>query len=177
MVPDGFVLIGKVVGAHGLKGAVKIFSYAESSTIYQRGLAVLLVDTAGRVINHTEVLWADPVKKGVRIAFEGIGDRNAAEAVLNASVYVEKTILPELEEDTYYWSDLIGLSVYDEEKGYLGKLSSIMPTGNHDVYVITDASKGADYEVLIPALATVVTSVDLVDKSMHVKVPDGLMPM
>lgn len=83
-----------------------------------------------------------------------------------------KPYLPPLEsEDTFYWKDLIGISVYDEEGTFLGILESIIETGSNDVYVV----KKDEEEILIPALASVVKAVDVSRKSMHVSIPEGLL--
>jgi 16S rRNA processing protein RimM len=173
---DGFVLIGKIVGAHGIRGAVKVYSEEEASVeIYKKGLTVLLVDDRGKAAHHT-IQWSEPYKKGFRIAFNGICDRNASEAIIGARLYIDEAEIPPLEKGTYYWSDLIGLAVHDVKAGYIGQISSIMPTAGHDVYIVQDPDKGANYEVLIPALASVVIDVDLEQQMMQVDVPEGLMP-
>ena len=175
MIPDGFVSIGKIIAAHGIRGVVKVHSEAVSADVYTRGLAVLLEGGKDDFGTYT-IQWCEPYKKGLRIAFKGVGDRNAAEALIGAAIFVSKDQLPPLEKGTFYWSDLIGLSVYDIKTGYLGKIDSIMPTAGHDVYIIKDSAKGADYEVLIPATTSVVTIVDLEQKKMQVDMPEGLVP-
>ena len=83
---------------------------------------------------------------------------------------MDRTLLPELASDTYYWADLIGLSVYTTQGDYLGRLTSILPTGSNDVYIV----RTEDRETLVPALASVVCSVDLANQTMRVKLPEGL---
>ena len=77
--------------------------------------------------------------------------------------------MPPLEDGSYYWCDLIGSAVYDDEQ-YIGTLESIIPTGSNDVYVVTDGEK----ETLVPALASVVREVDVNRKRMRVTLPEGL---
>jgi 16S rRNA processing protein RimM len=76
-----------------------------------------------------------------------------------------------LENGSYYWIDLIGIEVYTAEDDYLGRIESIIETGSNDVYVVKDKKK----EVLIPALKSVVTDIDLSQKRMQVDLPDGLI--
>ena len=83
---------------------------------------------------------------------------------------MEKSRLPALEEGTYYWSDLIGLDVHATDGRFLGKIASIFRTGSNDVYVTRDE----DRETLIPALVSVVKSVDLETGRMTVDLPEGL---
>ena len=93
-----------------------------------------------------------------------------AEALIGAEFFIEKEILPELEEGTYYWIDLIGLSVYTTDDVCIGRIESILQTGSNDVYVVKDKNK----ETLIPALASVILSVNLEEKIMRVDLPEGL---
>lgn len=174
-IPDEFVSIGKVIGAHGIRGVVKVYAAAASVDIYTTGLAVYLGSGEDGARAYT-IQWCEPYRKGFRIAFKGVCDRDAAEGLVGTEIYIPKEQLPSLEKGTYYWSDLIGLAVYDISAGCLGQIASIMPTAGHDVYVVKDPAKGAGYEVLIPALASVVTDVDLERKKMQVELPEGLIP-
>lgn len=108
------------------------------------------------------------------MALEGVVDCGQAETLVGSALYIGKDKLPELESDTYYWFDLIGLSVFDAENAYLGKVESIFETGSNDVLVVKDRDRGPKHEVLIPALATVIESVDLKEKKLRVKLPEGL---
>jgi len=79
-----------------------------------------------------------------------------------------------LEAGTYYWSDLIGLSVFSKDEDYIGRLTAILPTGSNDVYVVANVVQGHKKEVLIPALESVVVDIDLEKRVMHVDLPEGL---
>ncbi len=171
--PDDFLLIGKITGVHGIRGNVKVMSYGESPDIFETDQPFLILDEMGTAHTHT-IDWVKPHKQGLLMAFHGLRDRGDAEALLRAEIYIKKSDLPDLEEDTYYWFELIGLSVFDGTGGFLGRIESIMPTGSNDVYVVKDKDRGAAYEVLIPALASVVHSVDLEKGTMTVELPEGL---
>ena len=104
------------------------------------------------------------------ISFKGVTDRDRAEALIGAELFIPETELPELDEDTYYWFELIGIEVYNTQEDYLGRITSIFPTGSNDVYVV----KNKTNEVLIPALESVVIDIDLELKRMRVDLPEGL---
>ena len=104
------------------------------------------------------------------MAFGEVADRDTAETLRGAALYVEKSRLPDLEDENYYWFELIGMEVYTPDGGYLGRLESILPTGSNDVYVVRDA----DRETLVPALASVVKAVDTATGRMEVVLPEGL---
>jgi len=165
--------IGKIVGAHGIKGVVKVFSYAESQSRYQSGMQLVLKDSHGNRFVHT-VIWAKPHAKTVLLSLDGIQERSQAEAVIGSELFIEKAGLEELDEGSYYWNDLLGLAVYSVNGEYLGELSAIIPTGSNDVYVVKQSKSKSQAEVLIPALVSVVKEVDLDRKIMRVDLPEGL---
>ena len=160
--------IGKIVGFHGLKGIVKVLSYAESPLIFEAGKSLPLRKPNGETV-VCKILSAKPHKRVILMALEDVTDRNEAEKLADAEFLIDKSEFPETEEDTYYWADLIGLSVFDADR-YIGKIDSILETGSNDVYVVKDR----DHEVLIPALASVVIHVDPENGIMKVDLPEGL---
>ena len=105
------------------------------------------------------------------ISLKGVTDRERAEELIGAELFIPETELPELDEDTYYWFELIGIEVYTTEGYYLGRITTILPTGSNDVYVVKDNKK----EVLIPALESVVLDIDLELKRMRLDLPEGLV--
>jgi hypothetical protein len=86
----------------------------------------------------------------------------------------DKSRLPVLTEDTYYWFDLVGLSVYDPAGFLLGRLDEVIPTPGNDVYVVKGNVEGQPRELLIPAIGDVVLSIDMAGKTMVVELPEGL---
>ena len=163
------ILIGRIVGAHGLAGGVKLASYAASIEAFAGGRALLAVSAEGEETLY-EVERAKARGRSVLLSLKGVTLRSQAEALAGWEVFIDKTTLPELEEGTYYWSDLIGLAVYAVDGRFLGRLESIFQTGSNDVYVVKHAGR----ELLLPALASVVQTVDLEARRMQVKVPEGL---
>lgn len=166
----GYVLIGKIVGVHGLKGTNKFKSYAESLSVFYPGRSILIRDNRNRETSG-ELDWVKSHTKTPLISFKGVNDRSQADALIGAELFIPATELPELDEDDYYWFELIGLEVYSTQEDYLGRITSIFPTGSNDVYVVKDKNK----EVLIPALESVVIDIDLDLKRMRVDLPEGLV--
>jgi 16S rRNA processing protein RimM len=163
------VLIGKIVGTHGLKGTSKIQSFAESLEIFKSG-TVLLVSSPDGSENRYEIDWIKPHSRGALLSLREITGRDQAKSLIGSELYIEKTELPELEDGAYYWFDLIGVSVYASDNRFIGRLDSIIETGANDVYVVKDAER----EILVPALESVVRSIDIESKIMRVELPEGL---
>ena len=170
MDKKGYVLIGKIVGVHGLKGTNKFKSYAESLSVFYPGQSILIRDNRNRETS-VELDWIKSHTGTPLISFKGVTDRDRAEAFIGAELFIPETELPKLDEDTYYWFELIGIEVYNTQEDYLGRITSIFPTGSNDVYVVKNKTK----EVLIPALESVVIDIDLELKRMRVDLPEGLI--
>ena len=173
MRKEEYLPIGKIVGVHGIHGNLKILSYAESLAVFKPESRLVLKTADGREKIYT-INWVKPHSKTTLLSLSGIKDRSSAEALIGAELLIEKAVLPELEEGTFYWFDLIGLSVFTVEEQYIGQIESVLPTGSNDVYVVKDPKRGPKYEKLIPALESVIRSVDLKKKIMLVDLPEGL---
>ena len=169
MNPDT-VIIGKIVGVHGIKGYVKVHCEAEFFSVFAPGHAVIVRDSKGgsRVM---EIVDARPQGRKQLLLLKGISDRNLAETLPGSDLLVEKSSLPDLEPDTYYWSDIVGMSVISVDGRHVGTVASLIETGSNDVYVIQTPDTG---EILIPAIASVVLEIDLNRKIMRVDIPEGL---
>lgn len=163
------VLIGKIVGAHGVKGTSRISPYVESLTIFKPGRALLICKPDGSE-NSYEINWVKPHSRGALLALKDVTSRDQAKTLVGSELYIKRAGLPKLEDGAYYWFDLIGLKVYTSDDQYLGRLDAIIETGANDVYAI----KKDDREILIPALKSVVRSVDIGQKIMRVELPEGL---
>ena len=173
MEKEGFLLIGKIVGVHGVRGNVKLYSYAESISIFEEGSSILLVDAEG--LDKTFVIeTVKPHKNIVLLSLDGIYSRELAAALTGSEVFTETSKLPELGEDGYYWFDIIGLSVFTLSGEFCGRIDSIITTGSNDVYVVKNSDNPDKSELLIPALESVVLSVDPEHKKMIVDLPEGL---
>jgi 16S rRNA processing protein RimM len=167
--PENTLLIGKIVGAHGTDGVCKVASYAASLAIFEPGCR-LWVETDEAHFQAYEILWVKPHSKSALMALRDVNDRDAAETLRGGGLYIEKSRLPTLEDDHFYWFELIGMEVYTEDGRFLGRLASILPTGSNDVYVVHHAGQ----ETLIPALASVVKRIDTAARRMEVILPEGL---
>lgn len=161
--------MGRIVGVHGIAGNLKLLSYAESLAVFDAGRTVVARSNAGDETTY-EIEWAKAQGRSTLLSLKGITHRVQAEALIGCDLFLDKSTLPKLEEGAYYWADLIGMAVYSVDGTLLGRLASIFRTGSNDVYVITQENR----ELLLPALRSVVKSIDLETHRMEVEVPEGL---
>ena len=123
------VLLAAVMGAQGLKGEVKAKVFTETPDALKRYDAVHTRD--GRKLKITAFR---PTKPGEAVmAFAGISDRNAAEALKGTELFVTRDALPATGEEEFYHADLIGLEARDHEGRIIGKVSALHNYGASDV--------------------------------------------
>ena len=173
MAKKDFLFIGEIVGVHGVKGNIRISSFAESLSAFNPGSVLLLRHNKGWEKTYS-IKWVKPHTRTPLLALKGIESRTQAEGLIGSKLYIEKSRLPALEEGIFYWFDIIGLSVFTVEGEFIGRVESIMPTGSNDVYIVKDITGDHEKETLIPALEAVIKSIDLKHKTMQVDLPEGL---
>ncbi len=162
--------IGAVTGVHGLKGKLKVKSFAVSLDPFVQGRKFLLEKERNRV--EFISAGASVSRKGVLLSLKGIYTPEAARELVGCTILIHKDQLPPLEEDTWYWQDLYGLDVMDAQRGVLGKITSILATGASDVLVVHDNDSGQ--ETMIPMHEKFVLSVDMNEGRVHTDLPEGL---
>lgn len=161
--------VGKIVGIFGVYGELKVVLTAAETGHFDPGRSLMLREKEGWYTPLT-VRTVKVHKNTLRVRFEEIGDRDAAERRVGANLYIPREALPEIDDDTWYWCDLIGLEVYDTEDVHIGRVTSMIETGANDVFVVT--KEGG--EILIPAIASVVRDIDPESGRMRVDLPEGL---
>jgi 16S rRNA processing protein RimM len=168
------IQIGRIVGAHGIQGVVKVHSYAESMDCFTHADGVFMIDAAGRR-TRCEALWVKPQKKGLLMAIQDVTTRDQAESMAGRELWIPRNSLPPLDEDTHYWIDLIGMTVFTNDGEHLGRVSDIIATGANDVYVVATPEGYPVKEILLPAIASVVLEVDEAGRKIIVELPEGLI--
>lgn len=167
------MLVGRVVGAHGIRGNLKVNAFAESLSVHETGAGIQVALPDGSVRPMT-VRWRQPHGRGLLLNLEEVTDRSQAESMIGSDLFVCRSDLPILEEDTYYWFELVGLRVVDTTGVLLGHLDGIIPTPGNDVYVVKGTQDGQPREWLIPAVGDVIREIDLQGRAMIVDPPEGL---
>jgi 16S rRNA processing protein RimM len=99
----------------------------------------------------------------------GVDDRDTAEPLVGKEILVYRSRLPEPEDNAWYWQDLYGLTVTDEQLGDLGIIDTIFSTGAHDILVVKDQAK----ERLIPMHRQFVLSVNPENAVVVTRLPEG----
>ncbi|HIC92459.1 MAG TPA: 16S rRNA processing protein RimM [Syntrophaceae bacterium] len=169
MVRENLVPLGKVVGTHGVKGEIKVLSYAESWKTFQEIKEVFIRKEEDSPERY-KIVFIRTQRELILIRLQGILSRTEAQQLIGAQICVPRDNLKECEEGEYYWCDIIGLKVYTEEGRYLGRVERIFPTGANDVYVASDGI----HEYLVPATSECVQEIDIKKGVMIVRPLPGL---
>ena len=111
------------------------------------------------------------LNKYALVSFYGINDPETALKYRGAILNADKSLLPALQEEEYFYEQIIGLAVYTTDGDIIGKVSDIFETGSNDVYVV----KGSDKEYLIPAIRDVIKKINLDEEKIIIQPVEGLL--
>ncbi len=163
MSEETLLHVGKISGVFGIKGWVKVFSFTGyREDILQYSPWILKKNVTTKII---EIVTGQLQNQLVVAQLKGIDDRNAAEALMGWEIFIEKSQLPVVKENEYYWSDLIGLQVENTEGMVLGVIDNLLETGANDVIIV----QGEERQHAIPFLQPqIVLEVDLAAQKMRV---------
>ncbi|MCS6909165.1 MAG: ribosome maturation factor RimM [Anaerolineales bacterium] len=159
------VTIGRIVRPHGVRGEMVLEADADVANT----LAGVETVYVGEPPVACTLVTVRRHRGRLLIRLAGCDDRNFAETYRGQSVRLARAARP-LPPGTYYWSQILGLTVVTVEGETLGAITEILETGANDVYVVN----GDSGEVLIPAAPGVVQQVDLERQRMIVQLPEGL---
>jgi 16S rRNA processing protein RimM len=133
MAADRRITLAAVVGAHGVKGEVRLKLFSESAESLARHDLLFVGGAERRLL---------AVRDGGKTAvarFEGVSDRNSAEALRGSLIEIDRESLPPLEEGEYYHADLVGLPCFDREGGAVGAVTAVENFGAGDLLEVEKA--------------------------------------
>ena len=178
-LPEDLVEVGYVGAAYGIRGWIKVQPHADdaSALLHARRWWLLSPPQAGLVT--ADAARAQPVCVKIAQSREhsgtvvaqaaGVADRNLAEALRGRRVWIRRADFPAPEDDEFYWVDLIGCSVSNEQGELLGEVSGLIDNGAHQIlqvaFVQPDGKAG---ERLIPFVDAFLREVDTAGKRIVV---------
>lgn len=167
-----FLNVGKIVNTHGIRGEVRVISQTDfPEERYRKGQRLTLFRENKAPLELT-VADHRKHKNFDLLTFEGYPTINDVEPLRDGILKVSKDELSELTENEYYYHEIIGLTVIDEQARELGKIKEILSPGANDVWVVQRKGKK---DALIPYIESVVKQIDLDKGEVHIEIPEGLL--
>lgn len=164
--------VGKIVNTHSLKGEVKVISSTDFEEERFKKGSKLLITRGNQLIREVVVQSYRNHKNFLLVKFEGIDSVEEAEKLKNLQIKIDSDEVGELEENEFYFHQIIGCEVFDENDRNLGEIIDILTPGANDVWVI----KGEEgKEILIPYIEDVVKKIDITNKKVNIEVMEGLI--
>ncbi len=161
-----------IVGTHGVKGAARLENRCDSPAVLARLKRMYI--KKGDVYKEMTVVHSSVQKNMVLTTFEGVESVEAAAALRGTVLYAAREDF-RLRHGEYFWADIIGLPVIDDETGEVyGALSNILTPGAHQVYVV----KREAGEFMIPAVPEFIKEISLGEEreeGIYVKLIEGMM--
>ena len=165
-LPADAIEVGRILDAWGIKGWFKVLPHSASpEALFSSKRWYLLPSEKGaKTFAGTALLRVREAREhsGTIVASaQEVDDRQGAEALKGARIFVPRSSFPTADKDEYYWVDLIGLDVFNREGVALGQVTELLSTGAQTVLVIGYTQDGKAQERMVPFVSAYVDNVDL----------------
>ena len=173
MLLDETYQLGYIIKTHGLRGHVVAHFDVDDTAAYQK-LKTVFLTLAGaptKLVEHQVEKVQPQAGSKVLLKLRGIERIEEAEPLRGSQLHLPLTQLPELDDDQFYFHDVIGFTVVDENLGPLGTVENFYELPQQDML----AMRYQGQEVLIPVVDELVSHADQVKKEIYVNLPDGLL--
>ncbi|MBF0400546.1 MAG: 16S rRNA processing protein RimM [Magnetococcales bacterium] len=175
---EEWVGIGRLHGPFGIKGWVRATSFADPpehilafSNWWIGEERQLPRQSGDNDLTKFKLLSGKPHTRGVVAALQGIETPEAAQALSGLDIWVPRSLLPEPEQDTHYWADMVGSQVVEKDGRLLGVVDYLFSTGANDVLVVRQPDGG---ERLLPFIRDVVLTVNVESRTITVCLMPGM---
>ena len=164
-VDQALLTIGRIVGAHGLNGDLKV-SLATDRPERMKDLRRIYLDGADTPSRVTRFQLRGGSNREALLKLQGINDRNSAETLRGSILQIRGNQLPPPDDGAFFHYQILGLLALDESGQELGSVTEIIDAGEVDVYVVTDHNGS---QMLFPALHDVILDIDPVEQRLIVR--------
>lgn len=163
--------VGKIVNTQGLQGEMRVLSVTDfAEERFKKGNRLALFDKKDQFVMDVEIASHRKVKNFDIIKFKGMYHINDIEKFRDFSLKVAEENLSDLEDGEFYYHEIIGLEVYENDV-LLGTIKEILQPGANDVWVVKRKGKR---DLLLPYIPPVVLGIDIEQGRVDVEIPEGL---
>ena len=163
--------VGKIVNTQGLQGEMRVLSVTDfAEERFKKGNKLALFDKKDQFVMDVEIASHRKAKNFDIIKFKGMYHINDIEKFRDFSLKVAEKDLTDLEDGEFYYHEIIGLEVYENDV-LLGTIKEILQPGANDVWVVKRKGKR---DLLLPYIPPVVLGIDIEQGRVDVEIPEGL---
>ncbi len=169
MTKDTCFELGKITKTHGIRGEVILWLDVDFPGDYE-DLESVFLEVRGELVPYFMDSYRLSGNRAI-VQFEDIDTFEKAEALINLQAFLPLEELPELEDNQFYYHEIIGYQVVDKNLGELGIVHTVHSMQAQDLLVMDYKGK----EVLIPVISEIVLNADKGAKVLNVNLPEGLL--
>ena len=170
-LPEDAVEVGRIADAWGIKGWFKVIAFSSDAEVLFSAKQWFLqpAEKGAKLFTGTVML---PIKQArthsdsIVATSPAVPDRNAAEALRGARIFVSRADFPQAQDGEYYWVDLLGLQVVNREGVSMGVVKDLLATGPQTTLVLGYDDNGKERERMIPFVDAYIDQVDLAGKTI-----------
>ena len=168
---EGYYELGYIAKTHGVKGDVIIVLDTDSPERYRKMKSIFLEQNNTLLEKEVATTVVQEHDKTARVHLLGTDDMTAAEQLIRTRVFMPLSFLPPLRGKDFYYHEIIGYLIVDEEEGELGPLLSVYDLLQHPVGEIEWESK----KVMFPLIDEFIKKIDRNEKKIFLNLPAGLL--
>ncbi|MFD2616909.1 ribosome maturation factor RimM [Terrilactibacillus laevilacticus] len=167
-----WLYVGKIVNTHGIRGEVRVISDSDfTDERFAKGSKLYIRNAKSNRYQPIIVQNYRRHKQFDLLTFQGYPTINDVEPLKGSELFVSKEQLSDLEEDVFYYHEIIGCTVVTDEGRVLGEIKEILSPGANDVWIVKTGGK----DILLPYIDDVVKEVDIENKQIKVHLLPGLI--
>lgn len=168
---DSYFQLGYVVAAHGLKGELKIKLDCDDPSYYKE-LESVFIDMDGVPVPFFIESMSISHEGKSLVKFEESNSREDAENLRGRAIYLPENMLPELNDDQFYYHQIIGYTAFDNQTP-IGVIEDYYAETHTDILSVNSNGK----EILIPVIDEFLIEVNHKEKFLRFNLPDGLVAL
>ncbi len=160
-----FLTIGRLQRTHGVRGEILMEVLTDFPERIKPGMVVFV----GKNHHEYEITSVRTAAEKLLLGFTGLTDCDQVAILRNQLVYIKTSDANLLPEGEYYHHEILGMQVFNESEALIGTIQEILVTGVNDVYVVMTEN---GQEILLPAIRSVILSIDPAIKRITVRLPE-----
>jgi 16S rRNA processing protein RimM len=172
MLKKNCFFLGTVVAKYSFKGEVLIKLDTDDPSAYQSLQSLLIEQEMGLVPYFVERAKLHKTQL-LRTSIEDVKNEIEADKLIGKAVYLPLNQLPKLDDDKFYYHEIVGFEVIESSRGVVGKITDVNDTSSQVLLEVDHKQK----TVLIPLVDDLLQKVDKKNKKLHISIPDGLLDL